>query len=74
VAQNPVSQHVAENVRAEMARRWYSGTMLAKALGVSQSFLSRRLTGAVPFNVVELHAIADALHIDVCELLRKKGQ
>jgi transcriptional regulator with XRE-family HTH domain len=47
--------------------------MLAKALNLSQSSLSRRLAGKVPFDVVELHAIALVLHIDVCELLRKKG-
>jgi transcriptional regulator with XRE-family HTH domain len=58
-----------------MARHKHTRATLAKALNLSQSSLSRRLTGQVPFNVVELYGIADVLHIDVCDLLNgKKGQ
>lgn len=69
MAQNLIAERIADNVRAEMARHQHTQTTLAKILNRSQSSLSRRLTGHTPFDVVELHEIARALHVNVCDLL-----
>lgn len=57
------------NVRAEMARKKVSQTAVAKHLGRSQSQVSARLSGRVPFDVNELHAIATLLDVPVSVLL-----
>jgi transcriptional regulator with XRE-family HTH domain len=64
-----VSDRVASNVRAELARRRLSQQALAAALGVSQTHVSRRLVGKVAFDVEELHAVADFLGLRVAALL-----
>jgi transcriptional regulator with XRE-family HTH domain len=56
---------VAAEVRAHLARRRISGRRLAAQLGMTEPYLSRRLTGAVPFNVNDLSAIADYLELPV---------
>lgn len=60
---------VADNVRAEMARRKFSQTDLAAALGKSQASISRRLAGDQDFTVRELTAIAAWLGVSVASLL-----
>lgn len=60
---------VGANVRAEMARRNVRQGALAKALGISQPSVSARLSGAVPFDVDELRAVADLLGVGMCGLL-----
>lgn len=60
---------VADNVRAAMARRRVTQNALAADLDMTQQALSRRLTGAVAFNVDELHAAAAALDVPVTSLL-----
>lgn len=64
-----VSHTVADNVRAEMARRKVSQRAMAEALGTSQPALSRRLTGEVAFDVVELASVAQLLGMDPRDLL-----
>lgn len=49
---------VAEEVRALAARRQYSQTRIAHVLGCSQAAVSRMMRGEVPFDVVELDALA----------------
>jgi len=56
-------------VRAEMARRRLSQTVVAEHLGVSQMFISRRLSGDVPFDIVELYQLADFFGVPVTVLL-----
>lgn len=46
-----------------MSQRHITQTQLATALGLSQSEVSRRLWGRIPWRVHELNAIADALEI-----------
>lgn len=53
-----------------MARREVSQEQLAKAVGVSQAQISRRLTGRVPFDVEELAAVAEFLQIPLASLLQ----
>jgi transcriptional regulator with XRE-family HTH domain len=56
---------VAAEVRAELARHRLSGVRAAKALGWTQNYISRRLSGAVPFDVADLAALADLLEVPV---------
>jgi transcriptional regulator with XRE-family HTH domain len=63
------AQRTGDNVRAEMARHGLSQAALAEQLGMSQSMLSARLAGKVPFNVDELAAVATALAVPSSTLL-----
>lgn len=60
---------VAGNVRAEMGRAGFTQTRLAAHLGYVQQALSRRLSGAIPFDVAELATIATALGVPLEALL-----
>jgi transcriptional regulator with XRE-family HTH domain len=64
-----ITQRIASNVRAEMARRSETQTSLAGKLGRTQSSLSRRLCGQVPFDVVELGTIAKVLNVPLACLV-----
>jgi transcriptional regulator with XRE-family HTH domain len=66
---NETAQRVAANVRAEMARRAVTQTILAERLGKSQHFISRRLSGKVPFSVDELGDVAVALNVGLTNLM-----
>lgn len=69
---NPLSglrQAVAERVRVEMARRRMSQRVLADATGLSQSYIGRRLTGAMPFTTDDLALISASFGVPVTELL-----
>lgn len=66
---NAVSRTVADNIRAEMARRKMSQRALADALGKPQPFVYRRLAGRVAFDVDELAQIAGLLDMDARDLL-----
>lgn len=56
---------VAAEVRAQLARNRLSGRRAAAMLGWKQTYLSRRLTGAVPFDVDDLAALADLLEVPI---------
>jgi len=58
-------QDVAAEIRAQFARRRLTGRKAAAELGWTGPYLSRRLTGAVPFNVTDLAAIAQLLDLPV---------
>lgn len=64
-----VAAAVAAEVRAEVARKQISQDKLAAQVGCSRQALNRRLTGATPFDVAELAAIADALGVPVTQFL-----
>lgn len=68
MALTPTAQ-TGRNVRAEMARAGVSQIDLAERVGLSQSGLSKRLRGVVPFDVNELDSIATALGVPVVSLL-----
>lgn len=65
----PFEKGVASEVRAEMARQQVSQQALADKLGWTQPKVSRRISGAVPFDVAELNAIATALGVPVVQFL-----
>ncbi|MGC5664958.1 helix-turn-helix domain-containing protein [Micromonospora sp. WMMD723] len=50
-------------VRVEMARQRMSQTKLAELTGFTQAYISRRMTGETPFDVVDLERIAGALNV-----------
>lgn len=58
-------QQVAEEVRALMARRRLSGVKLAKAMGKSQAYVWRRLSGETPFDVDDLETVARIFDVPV---------
>lgn len=63
------SERIALNIRAEMARRRVSQTTLGVHLGLKQASISARLRGKTPFNINELHDIADFLRVPLATLL-----
>ncbi|MBF6301207.1 helix-turn-helix transcriptional regulator [Nocardia amamiensis] len=67
------AERVASSARAEIARANLSQSMVARHLRLSQQAISRRLTGKVTFDVVELKRLADLLGISV-EVLIDGGQ
>jgi transcriptional regulator with XRE-family HTH domain len=71
-AQGRLGPAVAEEVRALLARRRISGVQLAKQIGKSQPYFSRRLNGAVSFDLDDLEAIAKVLEINVTDLIPKE--
>lgn len=75
-----VPQDVAAEVRAWMGRRRRSGRSVAIELGWTEIYLSRRLTGKVPFDVADLAALAELLEVPVSEFfesnqgIRRRGR
>ena len=65
---NP-SVQIGANVRAEMARRGLTQTALADRLHISQTQVSARLRGRVPFDVNELTRVAEVLGVSLSTLL-----
>ncbi len=64
-----LSERVAEEIRAALARRRMSGRQLATNLGVSQTWMSSRLSGATPIDLNDLERIAAAMSVEVADLL-----
>lgn len=63
------SAKTGANVRAEMARRSVTQERLAEALDLSQAAVSARLRGKTPFDINELHTIAEFLEVSLSALL-----
>ena len=59
----------AATVRAEMARRRVPQIKLAQHLGLSQTAISRRMSGETDFTVTELQAVAALLDVPAGDLL-----
>lgn len=68
MAPGALRSQVAEEVRALMGRRRISGVKLAKALGRSQPYVWRRLSGETAFDVDDLQALARILNVSVVDL------
>lgn len=64
-----LNDRVAAEVRAELGRQQLSVNELARRLGMSQPYLSRRMTGAVPLDLQDLEAIATELGVTVESLI-----
>ncbi|MEO3927865.1 helix-turn-helix transcriptional regulator [Micromonosporaceae bacterium B7E4] len=68
-AASKIQHDVAGAVRAELARRRISQTAIAQHFGWSQQTISRRMTGAVPFDIAELAAVAEYLGVPIASFL-----
>lgn len=60
-ASGPLARAVSAEVRATMARHRISGAKLAGMVGMSQSYISRRLLDDAPFTLNDVEAICAAL-------------
>ena len=56
-------------VRAEMARRGETQTTLAPKIGLTQSGLSRRLTGTAEWTVTDLYRLAQVFDLPLSTFL-----
>jgi transcriptional regulator with XRE-family HTH domain len=65
----PLTQRVAAEVRVRLARLNISAAELARRTGLKQPYLSRRMTCEVAFDLDDLQLIANALHVQVVDLL-----
>jgi transcriptional regulator with XRE-family HTH domain len=64
-----LTQRLALEIKVAMVRHSISGRQLATKLGVSQTWISTRLTGATPIDVNDLERIADAIGVTPVDLL-----
>lgn len=62
------AQRIAANVREELARQDISQVDLARSLGWSQPFISRRLRGRAEFSAADLVSVAAELNVPVASL------
>lgn len=65
----PHTTAVADNIRAEIARRGKNQIHIAEVLGITRQAVSRRLRGDVEFRASEVTAIADYLGVPASVLL-----
>ncbi len=63
------AQRVAGEVRAEMARQKKTTAALAQALGIGAHTAGRRVSGEIPFDVLELAVVAHWLSVPLERLV-----
>lgn len=63
------AETVVERIKAVMAERQITGVELARRLGFTQAYISRRLTGEVDFRMAELTAVAEALGVPLSQFI-----
>lgn len=68
---NTRSERVAEEVRAEMARRQISVNALSEESGVPISTLRRSVNGQRPFTIQELFVITHLLDTTVVDIVQR---
>ena len=56
---------VADNVRGELARQRWTGRKAAAALGITQNYVSRRLSGLTPMSPADLVMFSDLLEVPI---------
>jgi transcriptional regulator with XRE-family HTH domain len=64
-----INARIAAEVRAEVARQQLTQQQLGERMGRPQHWISRRLTGDVPFTADELVTFAAALGVPVSRFL-----
>lgn len=69
----PLRERVAEEVRVALTRRRMSAARLARELGVSQTYVWRRLGGETAFDLDDLERIAGILGVTVRDLIPPSG-
>lgn|GEM_PF-5098031 len=63
---------IARSVHAQIRYAGYTPTSMARAIGMSQSKMSRRITADEPFDIDELEGIAREIEIDIIDLVAGK--
>lgn len=64
-----VTELIAAEIRAELARQKRTQKDLAEAIHISEVGVSRRLSGVTPLDVNEVYAIAEWLGVPVEQFL-----
>ena len=64
-----LSAAVAAVVRSMLSDRGWSGRQLARETGINQASVARKLREDSPFDLDDLHAIAQAMSVDVVDLM-----
>lgn len=67
-----LTEQVAEEIRALLARRRIKQSQLARALGVSEQWVSMRLKGAQPLDLNDVQRIADFFDVPVGDLFPQR--
>ena len=70
LAERPLRERVAANVRAELARYGMQQVRVAQALGVTQQAVSQKLSGRRPLTLDDIEVIAALVDMTPDELLR----
>lgn len=66
---------IAEEIRVMLARRMMSASELARQIGATQPYISRRLTGEIAFDTDDLAQIAEVFGVAVTALFpRREGE
>ena len=60
---------IAREIRAELARQRLTNRELAERVGIQPSGISRRLDGEIPLKVSEVEQIAAALGVSVTQFV-----
>lgn len=60
---------VASNIRAEASRQGFTQVALGKALGMSQTQMSKRWKGAIHWQLAELDDVAEVLGVEIVDLV-----
>lgn len=66
---HPAADHVAREVRAELARQRKTAGELATALALTPHTIGRRLSGEKPFTIIEIAQAAVFLGVPLSRLL-----
>lgn len=61
-----LQEHVAQEIRAELARQRLSGAEVARQFGVSEAWVSRRLSG-LQLDVADVQRFADLLDVPAAQ-------
>lgn len=60
---------VAENIRAELARKQQTGAEMGRVLGISRTSAQHRLVGKTPFSLADLEVVSTWLGVPLEKLL-----
>ena len=69
-----LNDHVAAEIRAELARQRRSARKLAAELKWTVPYMSRRMTGEIPLDMDDIEAIAAALNVPLAALLPQEAE
>lgn len=67
----PLAEHVATEIRAEMARQRRRQSELAEYLGLHQVTISKRLNGSQPWPLADIERVAQFLNVDSSRFLAR---